>query len=451
MGTTKTYKMDDLIHVGNSVDLTYAKTSLQDSITDIRYIVKNVMYDYIDELLDKSVIITLSDQEYRDYKYKPKLLSYKLYKTTDLSFAILIMNNLTSDKEFDLKKVRVVHPKDTTLFYDILDSEKKYLLNKSTGMLSVPDNSGITLTVKSNSGDEDLLRLIQELEKEMGNIKKTIIESIEGILSKDINEIIANIVNNQLDEIRNTINNIIDNKLADSDARLEAVEKEIANIDNIINTIIDAKLNDKLEALDRRVTALENKSLPDGIQDTIDRMQGEIDDLTSSMDLIISDKVISILEKILEDFEFASADTRDVVINIGQPISLGLQRDTEFTVPYKGEFIKCQMATRTDSIKTSNVIAILQIYNREKRVWEEFDKFNLHVDKQSDMFIMNSTPIDNAPIRINVEGGDMEEIKGLSFVLSIKESDPELSAPDDDNMDPDVPPIDDDVTDPVTP
>lgn len=419
MGVADTYKVDDLINTGNSVDLTYAKTSLHDNISDIKYIVKNIMYDYIDELLDIAVIINLTDKEYKEYKYRPKLLSYKLYGTTDLSFTILILNGLVSDKDFDLQKVKVVHPKNMDMFYDILDAERKYLLNKNVGIVSEVGTPR-QLNISSDNDDGELLKIIQVLQKEIENIKNTILETITSIITEDIDIIINNIVNTQFEEIRQSINNIINNKLTNVETRLKELETQLANIDTLINTIIDSKLNDKLEALANRVTALENKSIPSDLAARLDQMRQDIDNLNTNMDLIISDKVRLILDQLLKDFEVASSTTRDVVINIGQPITLGLQRDTEFSVPYKGTFVKAQMSTRTDSIKTSNIIAILQIYNREVGSWQEYDKFNLNVDKQTDIFVMN-TPIDKTPIRINIESGDMANVSGLTFVLSIKE------------------------------
>ena len=46
------------------------------------------------------------------YRYKPKLLAYDIYGSTELFFIILFTNNMCDVKEFDKKKLRLL-PQDS--------------------------------------------------------------------------------------------------------------------------------------------------------------------------------------------------------------------------------------------------------------------------------------------------------------------------------------------------
>ena len=72
----------------------------------------NALYDYLDVLIKNSVIVSLSDKEYYKYLYKPRLLSFDLYGDTEYFYIFLILNNITSDKEFDFRKLRVIKKND---------------------------------------------------------------------------------------------------------------------------------------------------------------------------------------------------------------------------------------------------------------------------------------------------------------------------------------------------
>lgn len=71
------------------------------------------------DFLEKIVIeIPLEDDEAQVYKLRPKLLSEKLYGTTELWFTLLELNNLKSIIEFDLKTIRVYDPTEYKKYFN---------------------------------------------------------------------------------------------------------------------------------------------------------------------------------------------------------------------------------------------------------------------------------------------------------------------------------------------
>ena len=49
----------------------------------------------------------LTEEQYQNYRFKPKTLSNDLYNTTEFWSALLSINQCTSIMEFDLRKVRI--------------------------------------------------------------------------------------------------------------------------------------------------------------------------------------------------------------------------------------------------------------------------------------------------------------------------------------------------------
>lgn len=111
----QTYTLEDFVGFKGSDNMTYYNLSiLAKSVTKdgIIYSKDNIIYSYLDILKAKCKLLKLSDQEYNIYRFKPKLLSYTLYKSTELYFVILAVNGLCDVKDFDMKKFWVLHPTD---------------------------------------------------------------------------------------------------------------------------------------------------------------------------------------------------------------------------------------------------------------------------------------------------------------------------------------------------
>ena len=69
--------------------------------------ITNLFEKYYELLLDNTVIVVLTDEEYLKYRFKPKVLSYDLYGTMELHYMLLRLNYVYSVTNFDFKEVRV--------------------------------------------------------------------------------------------------------------------------------------------------------------------------------------------------------------------------------------------------------------------------------------------------------------------------------------------------------
>lgn len=124
----------DFIESGTTELLTYYNLSTVQQIGDIIYSVDNVIYDYLDELKHLSLTVEMTDLEYIKYKFRPELLSYDLYGTTELYFVILAINGLYTPKEFTIKTLKLL-PKDLAIevvntIYNTEESYLKFTKNK---------------------------------------------------------------------------------------------------------------------------------------------------------------------------------------------------------------------------------------------------------------------------------------------------------------------------------
>lgn len=88
-------------------DLSF-KTVLTNSIGEMFVVNMNLLFEkYYELLTDHTVTVTLSENEYLRYRYKPKLLSKDLYGTYDLHFLLLKLNHITSVVNFDFTELKV--------------------------------------------------------------------------------------------------------------------------------------------------------------------------------------------------------------------------------------------------------------------------------------------------------------------------------------------------------
>ena len=403
MPITRTYTITDLLAIGSTVDLTHYRTSINDDIRDIEYISSNIFDDYMEEIMQMCVEVRLTDEEYSRFRFRPKLLAYHLYKSTDLAFILSKVNNVVSDKDFDFRILNVVRPDMIDQIYKIYEEEKRYLKSiniknilsidefyySEEGRISdeldrlqssIPDiiigDDGNIIEIPSGGGTpgggsgidieryNELLQMIKYLEKEIESVNNNIAEILEKLISEDIETIINELIENKLKE-----------KLNDIESRVNELEGKIPDI-------LDNKL----------------KSLNDAIDDILDR-----------------------LSKIEEwDLSGGGIKTRDVVIKMDGKFKLGVVEDTEFRVPYEGNIISATVSINTASKKTSNVIFVLQIYDEEMAVWYDRDIMDLQADVLYDTFSINRR-IDKEYIRIYIKSGNVENIKGASIIFTILE------------------------------
>lgn len=109
----KAFKLSQFIKTGRQAPtISYTDLSYRESHSGISFVIKNVLNDYLIEMKQLACKVMLSDKEYEKYKFKPKLLSYDIYGTTEYYVYILLINDMCNVLEFDTKKLLLI-PKTT--------------------------------------------------------------------------------------------------------------------------------------------------------------------------------------------------------------------------------------------------------------------------------------------------------------------------------------------------
>lgn len=122
--------LDSFIRSKPSSQLSYYYLSLleKDTVNNIHYDVYNVISDYLPELKRMARIVTLNNEEYYTYRFKPKLLAHYLYGNGELYFIILMLNDMWSVKDFDIKKVKLISKSDLAdILSKINAAERKFI------------------------------------------------------------------------------------------------------------------------------------------------------------------------------------------------------------------------------------------------------------------------------------------------------------------------------------
>ena len=129
MASETTSTIQDFIYSAPSNSITYESTSFLEKFTTLTMVSYNIFNDYLDEMLDLSVSVALSDQEYNRYVYRPKLLAYDVYGSTEVYFIIMMLNNICNVKEFDFKKVKMLRVEDMEKVISAVYNSEKYRLD----------------------------------------------------------------------------------------------------------------------------------------------------------------------------------------------------------------------------------------------------------------------------------------------------------------------------------
>lgn len=122
-----TYTLEGFIAAGRSISISYDSLSYKEKLSNGTEIaVLNVVNDYMNEFRDLETTVLLNEQQYRKYRFKPKLLCRDVYGNPELYYIILLLNRIIDVKEFDFKKIKMlkVEYMNTILSY-IYNAEKK--------------------------------------------------------------------------------------------------------------------------------------------------------------------------------------------------------------------------------------------------------------------------------------------------------------------------------------
>lgn len=123
-----TYTLSDFIKLKSTDESTYRNFAIIEKIKGIEFIDHNLVSDYFDEMNQLAVNVTLSDEEYKKYRYNPDLLAYDVYGSTQLDFMILYLNGVIDPKEFDFKTIKLLYNSQLTEFLsEIKQSESGYI------------------------------------------------------------------------------------------------------------------------------------------------------------------------------------------------------------------------------------------------------------------------------------------------------------------------------------
>ena len=106
---SNSYTVEQFIALGRGVSITYDAFSYKEILSNgTESSVLNVINDYLTEINDYVVEVHLDNDEYRKYRYKPKLLCNDIYGNPELYFIILLINDMADVKEFNKRTFKML-------------------------------------------------------------------------------------------------------------------------------------------------------------------------------------------------------------------------------------------------------------------------------------------------------------------------------------------------------
>lgn len=125
---TTTNTVQKYISTQTNEEISYESLSFIEHLEKLDLPIKNVVEDYLEDIEDAYIDIELTDEDYRKYKYKPKVLCYDVYGAPELYFIIMRMNGIYSMKDFTKRKLKMLKPAAmTTLVRSIYTAEKNII------------------------------------------------------------------------------------------------------------------------------------------------------------------------------------------------------------------------------------------------------------------------------------------------------------------------------------
>lgn len=123
-----THTINEFIAQKNQDEISFRNFSTFDMINGTEYLIKNVIDDYMDELLSICIDVDLTREQYIRYKYSPDLLAYDIYGTTQLDYLIMEINGVIEPRDFNFKKLKLPYASQLSSFLNtVYNSESVYI------------------------------------------------------------------------------------------------------------------------------------------------------------------------------------------------------------------------------------------------------------------------------------------------------------------------------------
>ena len=124
-----TTTIEEFVKSGESISISYQQLSFLYKLNNGTSLsMLNVVSDYIDELCNACVNVSLTQEQQFKYFYKPKLLCSDIYGNPELYYIILLINGITDVKEFTkpvIKMLRKDHMSE--IISMIYNANKNYI------------------------------------------------------------------------------------------------------------------------------------------------------------------------------------------------------------------------------------------------------------------------------------------------------------------------------------
>jgi hypothetical protein len=124
-----TTTIEEFVKSGESISISYQQLSFLYKLNNGTSLsMLNVISDYIDELCNACVNVSLTQEQQFKYFYKPKLLCSDIYGNPELYYIILLINGITDVKEFTkpvIKMLRKDHMSE--IISMIYNANKNYI------------------------------------------------------------------------------------------------------------------------------------------------------------------------------------------------------------------------------------------------------------------------------------------------------------------------------------
>ena len=123
------------IQQGDALSLTYSKLNTQKVLAVggdglvINFLTRLNKYRY--PLEQYVQVFNMSEEEYRKYRFRPKVFSYDMYGTVELSSLIMCLNGIVSVSEFNFKQIKYYDPAIKGALLEILNKERKTMMKET--------------------------------------------------------------------------------------------------------------------------------------------------------------------------------------------------------------------------------------------------------------------------------------------------------------------------------